>query len=231
MTTLSDTTTEILQRAVAALTQPQQIDPDAKPGVYVAGAVYLTVAPMIEQLADALEPSGGGTGNAPSNHRSPAALEVVSLLNEIDTTVARGMRLLGYRNTPNPDRGARLWTWGVMAVSCRASNQAYVNEAAKRASNWVERAREILSPDRPTLEPRAQPCPACGERTALVWSIEHGERVQKSALYLDKARMSVFCRCCPAEWGPSLWGLLAKVLSSQDEPIDGRKGALSGNTQ
>ena len=230
MTTLSDTASGVLQHAVAALTRPQQIDPEAKPGVYVAGAVYLTVAPMIEQLADALEPSGGGAySNAPSNYRSPAALEVVSLLDEMDTTVARGMRLLGYRGLPNPDRGARLWTWGVMAVSCRASNRAYVGEAATRATGWVERCREILSPDRPTLEPRAQPCPACGERTAMIWSVEHGERVQKSALYLDKARMSVFCRCCPAEWGPSLWGLLAKVLSSQDAPTDERKDRSNGD--
>lgn len=230
MATLSDTASATLQRAVTTLTQPQQIDPEAKPGLYVAGAVYLTVAPIIEQLADALEPSGGGNGNAPSNYRSPAALEVVSLLGDIDITVTRGLRLLGYRGQLRPDRGQRLWSWGVMAQSCRTENPAYVRIAARKAEGWVSSARDVLTPYRSTLEPRAQPCPACGERTAMVWSIEHGERVQKSALYLDKGRMSVFCRCCPAVWGPNLFGLLASVLSSQDMPSDnGEDGARDSN--
>jgi hypothetical protein len=168
--------------------------------------------PLLTQLAEAVEPSGGHGGAVANIYRSPAALEVLALLAEIDRVTTHGLRASGHRERIPVERSDRLWLWSIRAHTWRSTSPRYLAKATRAAVSWRDRATAIITPDQQIVETRAQPCPSCGKRTAFVWSPELAERVQRPSLYLDKDAMTVYCRCCSAQWGQDLWGLLRRVL-------------------
>lgn len=183
--------------------------------VEIRPGAYVRLPPLLDQLAEAAEPSSGVTGTK-SPYRSPAHLDVLTLLADIDSTVNTGLRMFGVHDRFEAQpRSARVSMWAAKTARWQRANLAYYDQAVSTVRRWVARGDAILTPDPQTVETRAQPCPHCGRATAMVWSDEHGERVQRSALYLDKQAMVVYCRCCHAEWGSSLWGLLCKILEGR----------------
>lgn len=192
-----------LNDALNELLRPQTADgPD--------GAVVL--ASLLAQLEEAAEPSGGlGSGRA-NVYKSPAALDVLGLLSEIDRAIARSLRLANYSRRLEQPRSDLLRALEACAAELRARHPQQLRVLVDQAQQWHLRATNILTPDPQTIETRAQPCPVCKKRTAFVWSDDLGEKVQRPSLYLDKDTMTVHCRCCHSNWGPRMWQFLRRLL-------------------
>lgn len=171
------------------------------------------LAPLLDQLAEAVT-SGSSHGRHGSNkYRAPGNLDVLGLLMDIDKFTQDGIRRSGVRHRMPDRRIDRVRLWSGFQYVWRARDKAYFEQAETKAVHWVLRGEQILSPDRQQLETKAQPCPHCKSRTAMIWSEDAGERTQRPSLYLDKVAMIVVCRCCGTVWPAPLWGLLSKVLT------------------
>lgn len=197
-----------LREALIKLTEPQLVEVDDR-----APQVLPCV---VDQLEEATEPSGGASSSRGDAYKAPAALNVISLLGDIDNVTSAGMRRCGYHGRLDQPRRRRMQAWGRATSRLPMTHFDYLADAAERTKGWATRAQQILAPDPQTVETRAQPCPNCGRRTAMVWSEDLCEKVQRASLYLDKNAMVVYCRCCPAQWAPHLWGLLARVLDESN---------------
>jgi hypothetical protein len=145
----------------------------------------------------------------------------MALLAEIDLVTSAALRQSGYRGRLDQTRSWRIRAWTAYGPRWSVGAPYYLEAAIEDARKWVQRADGILTPDPQTVETRAQPCPSCSQRTAMVWDPTMGERVQRSALYLDKSQMTVYCRRCPAAWGASLWPLLCKILEGSSAKLEG----------
>ena len=194
-----------LADAVAALIEPQIVEHEGR---------LMRLSSILDQLVEASEPSSGVTGTG-SVYRVPAHLDVVALLAAIDRTAAVGLRRVGYRGRLDHSRADLIRMWASHAGEWRATAPEYLYDAIGLVRRWVTRATTILAPDPQQIETRAQPCPNCKSRTAMVWSDDLGERVQRASLYLDKVAMVVYCRCCGAQWPAPTWSLLCAVLEDQ----------------
>jgi hypothetical protein len=201
-----------LAEAVSLLVEPQPVDV-LDPGWQELG---IELPSLLDQLVEATESSSSRGGAARSRQTAPASLDVLGLLDSIDRWVASGLRYDGYRGRFDLGRAALLMRWASCAGRWRATDPRYLQASVIEARRWVIRAENILTPDPQTIETRAQPCPRCGKRTAMVRNDDLGEDVQRPSLYLDKAQMVVFCRCCHTQWPSSLWGLLRQML--EDRP-------------
>lgn len=197
-----------LTEAVALLLDPQLPDPLFDPSGHESPS-------LLEQLVEAAESTSNRGGVARSKQTAPASLDVLGLLTSIDRWVATGLRSVGYRGRLDLERSVLVRTWASHAGQWRATNRDYLYASVGEARRWVARAENILTPDPQTIEPRAQPCPSCGKRTAMVHSDDFGEKVQRPSLYLDKAQMIVFCRCCDTRWTQQMWGWLRRVLDDR----------------
>lgn len=213
MTTFSDSPNPVdeLREAVSLLVDPQ---PLAGPGWCEVG-VRSALPPLLDQLVEATESSSSRGGAARSRQTAPASLDVLGLLCTIDRWVAEGLRSVGYRGRLDSGRSVLVRTWASHAAQWRAVDRDYLYASVGEVRRWVTRAENILTPDPQTIETKAQPCPRCGERTAMVHSDELGERVQRPSLYLDKGLMTVFCRCCSMKWPPSMLDFLSRVLNDR----------------
>ena len=119
---------------------------------------------LLDQLQEASEPSSGVTGTG-SVHRVPAHLDVLSLLADIDKTLALGLRSVGYRSRLDlHPRGDLIRMWASHAGEWRAVHPEYLYDSIGVVRRWVTRANNILMPDPQQIETRAQPCPSCDER-------------------------------------------------------------------
>jgi hypothetical protein len=177
----------------------------------VKGHPDLILPCLLDQLEMAREPSAGTTGTH-SPYRSPVHLDVIALTDEMDSVTANGLRDSGYAGRLDLPRAYRLKYWAAHADRWVHQDHVYLDYAITTARSWVDRAKAILTPDPQTVETRAQPCPQCSYRTAMVWSDDHGERVQRSSLYLDITKQVVYCRVCAAHWAAPLWPLLCSIL-------------------
>ncbi|MGH3600557.1 MAG: DUF7340 domain-containing protein, partial [Pseudonocardiaceae bacterium] len=136
------------------------------------------------------------------------------------------LRASGWRHST--DLGGQLRSWARLASAwatgtppmLRHSGTArdprkYLEAAVPLAESWVTRTHQILAPETATFEAIGRPCPHCGERTVFVWSPDHGEKVQRAALYFDKTRTTVRCRAenCGAEWLPQMFEFLGRLLA------------------
>lgn len=216
-----------LQAAVDQLTRPQTVKIDRE-GV----TEYVKLPPLLDQLSEAAESSTSRGAAAGSVYKAPAALDVLALLAEIDTETLWGLRASGDRRRWL-SLGLQLRAWAARAGAWRGgvppvlhlnglrpfAAQAYLLCAADNAQQWVTRARQILAPEQATFEVQPRPCPRCQTRTVLVWSPDHGERVQKSSLFFDKAATTVRCRDCGAAWGADLFDFLARLLGDIDARV------------
>lgn len=180
--------------------------------IVIRAGVTAIVPSLLDQLAQATEPTAGRDFVAGGMYRSPAHLDVLGLLSEIDAETSAALRAGGYQGRLDFGRRWRVQAWFWTA----RRHPGYQELALGHARRWVSRGELILTPDPQTIETRAQPCPVCGARTAMVFSEEHGEKIQRASLYLDKTTMTVYCRVCRAEWGMALWGLLCKILEGRE---------------
>lgn len=211
MTTLPERASPLLEltEAIDALIGPLVVD-------------GIVLSSLLDQLEDAAESSGGLGSGKGSLQKAPGALDVLHLLHTIDKYLHTGLRKSQYRGRFDRPRAELLRVWASHAGEWRAVYPDYLYTSIGEVRRWTVRARNILMPDPQTVETQAQPCPVCGERTAMVWSEDHGERVQRPSLYLDKDTMTVWCRCCNASWGPRMWTFLRKLLD------DNRHSATDG---
>lgn len=202
-----------LHAAAEQLTSPArvQVERDDAP------AEYVHLPSLLDQLGEAVESSTSRGGAAAGVvYKSPAALDALGLLTDIEHETLLALRAAGDRrrwDTCGLDKQLR--AWAAKSSEWRTKNQDYLTHAADLAQSWVTRARQILAPEQPTFELQPQPCPHCGERTAFVWSADHNEQVQKASLYFDKSRTSIRCRAedCGAEWGADLFEFLRRLLA------------------
>lgn len=186
-----------LTQAVDALLTSGSVDGHELPG-------------LLDQLQDAVENSGGSGSGRGSPQKAPASLDVLGLLAQIDAALASALRAAGCTGRLDKPRDELLRHLVGHAGSAGATSAALADQVWR----WVAAAHTILSPDRRIVETRAQPCPSCAVQTVLVWSADLGERVQRPALYLDTTDLTVYCRCCGASWGPSLWDFLRGLLEN-----------------
>jgi hypothetical protein len=190
-----------LTEALEALLCPQFIENTVQPS-------------LLDQLEEATEPSGGlGSGTA-NVYKSPAALDVVGLLRDIDGHLRAALRAANYGGRLQIPRAAVIRLAVLYASDMHAQQPTTVRELTREAASWAIRARTILTHDPQIIETRAQPCPRCGKRTVFVHSEELGESVQRPSLYLDTEAMLVYCRACSATWGPRMWSFLRRLLES-----------------
>lgn len=214
MATFSDLPNPVdeLAEAVAMLVDPPTpdlLDFDWRP---IGGEL----ASLLDQLEDAVESSSSRGGKAASVYKSPAHLDVLALLGDIDRKIAIGLRSVGYRGRLDSPRAQKIKIWASHAAEWRAVRRDYLHESIFDVRRWVTRGENILTPDPQTIETRAQPCPQCKGRTAMVWNADLGESVQRPSLYLDMATMTVYCRCCGEQWPSSMFGFLRRLL--EDRP-------------
>lgn len=203
MTILPERASPLLEltEALDALLAPQLVEDVVLPS-------------LLDQLEEAAESSGGLGSGKGSLQKAPASLEVLGLLAAIDQRLRVGLRRSHYRGRLDHPRAELLRVWASHAAEWRAIEPDYLYQSIGEVRRWVVRARNILTPDPQTLETQAQPCPVCGQRTAMVWSDDLGERVQRPSLYLDKETLNVYCRRCAATWGPRMWSFLRKLLDN-----------------
>jgi hypothetical protein len=214
MTTFRDLANPVdeLAEAVAAL-----LDPPA-PELFEVDwrAIGAELPSLLDQLEDAVESSNSHGSKASSVYKAPAHLDVVALLTDIDRTIAIGLRSVGYRGRLDLPRAQKIKVWASHAGEWRAVRPDYLHESVGVVRRWVIRGRNILVPDPQTIETRAQPCPQCKSRTAMVWNEDLGERVQRPSLYLDTSTLIVVCRCCGEQWPASMHAFLRRLL--EDRP-------------
>lgn len=207
-----------LAEAVAAFVEPPEpglLDFDWRP---VGGEL----TSLLAQLEDAVESSTSRGGKASSIYKSPAALDVVALLTDVDRKLAVGLRSVGYRGRLDLPRADKIRTWAGHAGEWRAVRRDYLHESIFDVRRWVTRAENILTPDPQVIETRAQPCPRCKGRTAMVWNADLGEAVQRPSLYLDMSTLVVYCRCCGEQWSQQMFGFLRRLLEDRPAPAKAR---------
>jgi hypothetical protein len=188
-----------LLAAVAELVQPTRFEALSGPC-------------LLDQLAEALEPSSSHGGAGRNRQSAPLALDVVILLAEIDRELYRG--LVGTKTTPRA-RPALMRAWAARSGHWRATDPDYLLYAASSAARWLTRTSEILSVHPATREPYGAPCPHCHTTVVFVASPEGDQRVQRSALYLDTERVAVACRACGDDWPTDHLEFLATLLADQ----------------
>lgn len=193
-----------LAEALAALIEPPTPDP-LEFDWRAAGA---ELPSLLDQLEDAVESSSSRGGKASSIYKSPAHLDVVALLTDIDRYVLRGLR----RSRHHPWLNGRAELLRAWSSHARRWSEDDLRESVGQVRRWVTRAENILTPDPQTIETQAQPCPQCKRRTAMVWSDEIGEHLQRPSLYLDMAILTVVCRCCGECWPSPMFGFLSRLL-------------------
>lgn len=173
------------------------------------------LAPLLDQLEDAVESSSSRGGKAASVYKSPAHLDVVALLTDIDRKLAVGLRGVGYSGRLDLPRAEKIKIWASHAGEWRAVRRDYLHESIFDVRRWVTRGENILMPDPQVIETRAQPCPHCKGRTAMVWNEDLGESVQRPSLYLDMTTLIVHCRCCGGQWSQQMHAFLALLLEDR----------------
>lgn len=158
-----------------------------------------TVPSLLEQVCDAVQSSRGNGHRASGGaHRAAIGLTAAELVGSIERAVGGG---------PRDQLTRRVWAW----VRGHAADDA----AAWTMAEWLDRARDVVSPPRPVGLVAA--CPECGRR--VVYVDDSGERVRRPALQVDRATGWARCTApgCRAAWSPQRLQLLARVLEQQAE--------------
>lgn len=154
-----------------------------------------TLPSLLDSLAEAMVPgaTGEGDGSAGFESRPSADLEPVAVLREITTDATTwGRALLVNRSTlPGLLRGLV----GAQHSDSQLRNLVY------DARRWVRRARLATGFDAAPFTLN-EPCPYCFRRHALVITAD-----------MQKAR----CSRCGTSWAPDTIGLLADMLTMNQE--------------
>jgi hypothetical protein len=137
---------------------------------------------------------------------SPAALD---LMEQIDLDSA-DLYLKASALLSTPEERIR----ALAAIAGRWTEPSRVAVLRRFLHQWVTEIRTALAPAR-RLE-LVEPCPACGERTAVV--DKDGEQVVTRALSVDEVD-GARCAACGHHWPPSHLRLLAGAIGAP--PLDG----------
>ncbi|RJU01991.1 hypothetical protein D6T65_05060 [Arthrobacter frigidicola] len=156
---------------------------------------------LIAQLREsAAGGQSGGSGGSAQNARSPIAVGMWSLLNEI-TIAAEGESIrLRMGIYDGPERNIRAWA---------NAAQQFPHEVEKclaQTDKWIEQINELLNP--PRRWEINHPCPNCQER--FVIRQVDGEPTKTAALTVTKDEAA--CRACNATWPPTDYQALAEHM-------------------
>jgi hypothetical protein len=180
-----------LADAVSALADPIP--------VCVGGGVYRWVEPLYVQLRQALQGTPVSVRRAGTHRsRAPCRTDVLTLLIEIDTTVAAWEP----HGKSTVERLHELAGRGWRPQDCELLDgyTAYLE-------HWCLAGTELLG-----TAPRVflhVPCPQCGTQFAYR-AHDGGERVRVRALRVSETGCQ--CAACGAFWGPELFEWLARLM-------------------
>lgn len=181
-------------------------------GTVIATRHKTHVPPLLEQLQQALEPSGRGgalfTGNVPTS-RPSAQLDAMDTYMRIDQAV------YGWCKTYCTDR-----RWDSLTDRLRALVGAAPNieddeqhDLAREARRWVTWAKVTTGWEVPARQPD-NTCPLCANRGSLRVRVGDG---------ITSTEASACCLACGESWDDSNIGLLAEHIRSEngDLPLYG----------
>lgn len=179
-----------LENAVASLIDPRPTS--------TAGRV-VWIDSIYTELCDAIRSNSGSSRSVPGP-QTPCWLDGVALAAEINTQARKWVRRGNGPEAPTVNRLRYL-----LIHRYRPQDTAMVDDIAHQIGDWVHRYR-VLVDDKPKSLPN--PCPRCGQKWAYRWM--DGEKVRQAALQVTIE----VCRCtaCHAEWQPSQYAFLARVL-------------------
>jgi hypothetical protein len=136
--------------------------------------------------------------------RSPAWLDAVDLLDEIDTAVEAWQAA----GVDTADRlrvlAARRW---------RPQDVRGIGQIVEAVNGWVVAVAGLLEPQR--VKTISAACPACDTR--YVYRQRDGERVRQPALQVV-AEKGCTCLSCGAAWAPELYLHLVRLLGFELPP-------------
>lgn len=158
-------------------------------GAELAGRTTSTAAvpSLLDQLADAVQGSGGSNGAGGAGaYRAAIGLAAAGLL--------AGIRQ--YIGCHTPDLALGLRDWAALIQNDPALWD--MAEQERIAEGWVVQAKAIVEPPRWSEIPAE--CPMC--RTRYVWVYEDGERVRRAALRINLTEGFAECGSleCGARW-------------------------------
>lgn len=168
------------------------------------------VPSLLQQLREAVG-TGGERGRAAGRRGaptpiSPAAYDLLAQI-ELDTT---DLYLKASALMSTPEERIR----ALVALAGRWTEPSKVAVLRRYLHQWVTEIQAALAPTR-RLE-LVEPCPACGERTAVVE--KDGEEVVCRALSVDEVD-GARCAACGHHWPPSHLRLLAGAIGAP--PLEG----------
>ncbi len=180
-----------LENAIASL-----IDP--RPTSLAGNVVWINS--VYTELNDAITSNSGSAGHHPPGPQTPCWLDGVILAEEIDTQTRKWVRRGHGPEHPTVNRLRY-----VVAHRWRPQDVQLVTDIAEQVTAWVKRYRTLVD-DKPKSLPN--PCPRCAQK----WAYRQldGERIRQPALQVTVE----VCRCgaCGAEWQPSQYAFLARML-------------------
>lgn len=170
------------------------------------GPAVVRASSLLDQLAEALHPSGEGGGGSSGSVGSGAPLDVTALklMCQVQDEVQHLQWLA--RSTPGtlaPRLGLggmtlaeRIqWTAGVLEQTPAAG------EMLSTAKGWAASITRLFDPPKVVPLRKGARCPACGVDKTPVLDPDLGEHVQAPALVITMgARLRADCRECGAQW-------------------------------
>lgn len=159
---------------------------------------------LIQQLRESAKGGqSGGSGGSAQNARSPLAIGMWNLLNEIGGAVSdHYMRVTRQRPTGSVE--------GMLAGWARGAQQfpTEVERCLGLTDRWIAQIGELLNP--PRRWEIAGPCPNCAER--FIIRVADGEQTKAAALIVSKVEAQ--CRACDARWMPAEFHELAEKIGA-----------------
>ena len=156
---------------------------------------------LISQLRQSSQGGIGGGGSSPQNTRTPLAVGIWNLLNDIAATSSDNLTRLT-RKRANRSTEDNLQAWANAAQQFPHE----VEKLLKLTDQWINQIDELLNP--PRRWELAHPCPNCGERYVIR---ESDDGPAKSATLIVSAKQAQ-CRACEATWMPTEYHELAETI-------------------
>lgn len=159
---------------------------------------------LIQQLRDSAKGGqSGGSGGSAQNARSPLAIGMWNLLNEIGGAVSdHYMRVTRERPTNSVE--------GMLAGWARGAQQfpTEVERCLGLTDRWIAQIGELLNP--PRRWELSHACPNCEQR----WVVREadGEQTKTAALVVSKDE--AVCRACEIRWEPAEFQGLAEQIGA-----------------
>lgn len=180
----------------------------------------VTAPALLDQLAEAVKPSGSSRSGGGGGGHTPANLDAINLWSKLDTYARIEIQHQQRGATMTGTLGHILNTW---RTPTSPDDEALLEDAT---AHIISEINNLLDPPLPRRK-IWQPCPACdtkvipndeGDRTACLTAAVWDDRTGR---VLHQSEMHLACSHCGAEWsGDSLKGVLEKVANVWAEELE-----------